>query len=1044
MCPAGKIPPFQTLEPLEARTLLATFYVSPLGNDANTGLSPGQAFRTIAKVNTLTLNPGDSVLFDSANGNFQTSGTPLQFDQNDSGTATSPVTIGSYGGGRAKIDAGSGNAITARNVGGFVIKDLELFGNWNAQAQSGSNNAQGLVIRNDLSGNVKKEYVRVDNMLVYGFKWGGIQVQGANGRSGFRDLKISNSTVRDNGDIGISVKAFFDYTSVYAHEQITITGCFVYNTYGLSGQNLHSGNGIIISDINGGLVEKCVAYNNGVYSDWSAGGPVGIWAWHSNGIVFQFNESYANRTANMLDGGGFDFDGGVTNSVMQYNYSHDNDGAGILLYQFNNARPFGNNVVRYNLSVNDGRKGGYGGIAYGGGSGLQNVDIYGNTIFLAPSTKATNSNGSIAGFKQVNGIGSGVRAFNNLVLTTSSIRLVDSNQVTFKGNAYWNYDNNFRYRTGSTTYSSLAAWRATGQEKHNGADTGFQVNPLLANPGAAPTLNNPALLQTLVQYHLNAASPLINQGLGLGQFGITDMGGRDFYQQAAPNGAALDIGIHEYQGQQVPPPDPPPSVPPTNPPPPPPGGPPAPQFTQPPLTDLEIYGDDGQADTFYVRADSTATRVHIWVNTPITGTPTYDFPITQRSAFAIFGLAGNDTLTIDLTNGNPFPSNQIYFDGGEDTDLVTVIGSAGNDAFNSVDQVIWRFNTRTLRAINFEGITMNSGSGNDSFTMATTTVIPVVFNGGDGTDSVTFNSTNSGEAVSIGGGRVTGGYNLIDHTGVENLVVNTLGGADAISFDGIQAPATTIQAGDGDDLLVVSNVNASTALAYLPGAGFNELRIVSGTYVVPADLGAGGVNLLVEAVGSTVNFNSTQHLTGLIVNANATVTLNRAGTAQTLLAMKELTVNSGSGGRLDLKDNLAIVDYSAGTVRPEIAAWLASGRNFGAWNGNGIRSSTAAADPQGIRTLGMIESSQFISANGTTIFGGENIDSTAILIKYTYYGDTDLNGVVDFDDYARIDSAFLGGGTGTWFDGDSSYDGVIDFDDYALIDTAFLLQGPPL
>ena len=46
----------------------------------------------------------------------------------------------------------------------------------------------------------------------------------------------------------------------------------------------------------------------------------------------------------------------MKNSVMQYNYSHDNDGAGYLLAQFTYAREFTNNIVRYNISENDGRK----------------------------------------------------------------------------------------------------------------------------------------------------------------------------------------------------------------------------------------------------------------------------------------------------------------------------------------------------------------------------------------------------------------------------------------------------------------------------------------------------------------------------------------------------------------------------------------------------------------------------------------------------------------------------------------------------------------
>ena len=30
-------------------------------------------------------------------------------------------------------------------------------------------------------------------------------------------------------------------------------------------------------------------------------------------------------------------------------------------------------------------------------------------------------------------------------------------------------------------------------------------------------------------------------------------------------------------------------------------------------------------------------------------------------------------------------------------------------------------------------------------------------------------------------------------------------------------------------------------------------------------------------------------------------------------------------------------------------------------------------------------------------------------MKYTYYGDTDFNGVVDFDDYSRTDAGFNSG-----------------------------------
>jgi len=72
-------------------------------------------------------------------------------------------------------------------------------------------------------------------------------------------------------------------------------------------------------------------------------------------------------------------------------------------------------------------------------------------------------------------------------------------------------------------------------------------------------------------------------------------------------------------------------------------------------------------------------------------------------------------------------------------------------------------------------------------------------------------------------------------------------------------------------------------------------------------------------------------------------------------------------------------------------------------------------------------------------FDGFAVATNDVLVKYTYNGDTDLNGIVDFDDYSRTDSGFNNHRTG-WFNGDFDYSGVVDFDDYSLIDQAFNTQ----
>jgi hypothetical protein len=68
-----------------------------------------------------------------------------------------------------------------------------------------------------------------------------------------------------------------------------------------------------------------------------------------------------------------------------------------------------------------------------------------------------------------------------------------------------------------------------------------------------------------------------------------------------------------------------------------------------------------------------------------------------------------------------------------------------------------------------------------------------------------------------------------------------------------------------------------------------------------------------------------------------------------------------------------------------------------------------------------------------------------VLVKYTYYGDANLDGTVNSADYTLTDAGYLSHGTLTgWQNGDFNYDGVINGSDYTLIDNAFNLQGAQL
>jgi hypothetical protein len=150
--------------------------------------------------------------------------------------------------------------------------------------------------------------------------------------------------------------------------------------------------------------------------------------------------------------------------------------------------------------------------------------------------------------------------------------------------------------------------------------------------------------------------------------------------------------------------------------------------------------------------------------------------------------------------------------------------------------------------------------------------------------------------------------------------------------------------------------------------------------------------------------------------------------------------------KLDLFDNDLILDYAGASQLAAIVSLISSARSGGTWVGTtGITSSTAAAANPKNKTLGAMEATDFKSVYGAAAtFDGQTIDNTAVLVKFTYYGDTDFNGKVDGGDYARIDAKFnqqtVSGNIGGWLNGDFDYNNKIDGADYGLIDAAFNSQ----
>jgi hypothetical protein len=511
------------------------YYISAAGSDGNSGKYASQAWRTLNKVNSVDLNGGDQILLSGGD----TFGGGISLGGEDKGSYSNPIVIGSYGTGRAKILSGPYPAIFAYNTAGVRIKNLILEG------QSATENS-GIFFYNDLAGDVKLRGVFIDNVDSSRYKYG-IEISSWNQSSGFSGVRITNSAVHDNYRDGINVWGFdAPGYSGFPHADVIIRNVYAYYNRGLSGKNYPSGSGIVLAGVNGGLIERSVAHHNGINNTCDSG-PVGIWTVRSNKIIIQYNESYNNQTSGK-DGGGFDIDGGTTNSILQYNYSHGNAGPGLYVAQYGHATSkYNNNIVRYNISENDARKGGYGAIhVWDGGVdfGIDNVAIYNNTVYLSPAPS-----GTPAALRIVTPT-KNVSVRNNIFVTTGGLPVVTvvpgQTGLKIQGNNYWSSGFPLKLTVNSKTYTSLGAFRtATNHEKNGGSATGFNIDPALENPGRGVIIGDPYSLSSLSNYKLKAGSAMINSGLNLPELFNMSVGKTDYYGSATPRSGAYDVGAHD-------------------------------------------------------------------------------------------------------------------------------------------------------------------------------------------------------------------------------------------------------------------------------------------------------------------------------------------------------------------------------------------------------------------------------------------------------------------------------------------------------------------
>ena len=368
--------------------------------------------------------------------------------------------------------------------------------------------------------------------------------------------------------------------------------------------------------------------------------------------------------------------------------------------------------------------------------------------------------------------------------------------------------------------------------------------------------------------------------------------------------------------------------------------------------------------------------------------------------------------------------------------LNNVVGTSGVDTIRLVrssnNLLVYRNNTSvtyynvpysTLPAVTVNGLT---GSDNFFVDFSGGTPVPaagLTVTGTSLTDALTVTGTTGNDVISIGTNTITLGSSTFTYASISSVTINGDSGSDSLT--------QTAQPGFGTTLVF----NGATSGG---PSSTDSLNISSGTYTFAAPASGAGINAL--------------PLASLSINAGASVTVQTAANHSDRWYLLLGTLNIGGllnawTGKLDLGGNDMVIH---GGSLPTVFNQVAVADRTGQWNGFGIGSAKASADTTHRTAIGMLLNSAGIF-NASKQFDLYTPATTDLLIKYTYYGDTNLDGKTDASDYSVLDSSYLSDKsfpasnpvTG-WSNGDFNYDSKINGSDYTLIDNTFNTQGATL
>lgn len=299
-----------------------------------------------------------------------------------------------------------------------------------------------------------------------------------------------------------------------------------------------------------------------------------------------------------------------------------------------------------------------------------------------------------------------------------------------------------------------------------------------------------------------------------------------------------------------------------------------------------------------------------------------------------------------------------------------------------------------------------------------------------------------------------GAAGVFDGTSSGKGTTTILTGAPVILKAGALVSPVLIVPGPGDtagdagktyigiDFQDAVSSSASGTINLDNGTADIEVKAAAGVHQVDTALSLGGAKSLKKTGAGAVVLN--QGLVDSAAKVNIAEGILGLGNASVL----DAEVSIAEGATLDIGKGKAILrNADPAQVASQIASSLYG--ELGVWTGPGITSSAAAADPDVMTGVGMIYNNDGSGAPLIGEFAGVTIeDGNNVLLAYTYFGDNNLDGVVDLDnDFSLFLDGYLAQGElSGWLFGDYNYDGLIDLDnDFQMFLGSYLGQeGHPL